>query len=531
VTGSRGPLPGTRPPEAAGTADETWFRPVFLALLALQVVPLWTTRFLPMTDLPQHLGLIWILHNLNDPSFRFHEYFAVRPGLRPYGGYYWVADILTYLMPLETANRLLLTAYAAGLAGSAVWLARAAGRSRWLALFALPLTCSYEFYVGFVSHLAAVALMVGALAAYATRLQGGIPGRRWDVALVALPLACMATHVLPYSFFVASLGVMIAVFPGRRVHTLARAAPSLAVFTWSIGSFLRGHGGGAISLEPEPLLSRLAGFDRAVLNQFRGGLDSAILLALAAVWVWGLAAARGGPAIAGPRGRRWLLPILAAGALGGYLFMPTHLLLAQFIAPRYATMFCLLLALSAPLAEGTPPRTWRSALVALCAASALYVGMQFHRFDREAGDFRALAQKVEAGSCVGTILGYMDSGVMNLPGMYNHFGLYLTVWRGAIPGYTFAGESHIPLVYLRRDGSPAAWYHDAALPVIREDMPAYYIEQGTLFPAYGGFYRYFLVPRSRDIRDLFGDYASILVKVGEAGPLALYLNPAGGCGR
>lgn len=116
------------------------------------------------------------------------------------------------------------------------------------------------------------------------------------------------------------------------------------------------------------------------------------------------------------------------------------------------------------------------------------------------------------------------------PGLYNHFAGYISLWRGAIPGNTLAGMPHQPLAYRRADGSQASGYVDAAFPVILEHEPPHYISRGTLYLAYGGFYRYFLVPRARDIHQLFRAGAIHLVKLGESGPLALYENPQGRCG-
>lgn len=280
-------------PEAGGE-DKRLFMFAFPVLLMLGLTPLWIVTYLPMTDLPQHLALINILHNLNDPAMRFHEYFTVRAEFTPYLGYYWTVHLLAYLVPIEVANRMFLSAYVAGLAGASVWLARTLDRSRWLALFALPLAYSYLFYVGFINSLAGQALLVAALAAYGDRLQGRIRGRAWDMVLVVLPLACLATHVQPYTFFMAALAVMVVVFPGHRLSTLARCAPSFALFScWLLRLLMNAPAGAAAPRYSvsEPLGARLAGFNQAVLDQFRDHLDTTLFVAFAALWVWGLIAA------------------------------------------------------------------------------------------------------------------------------------------------------------------------------------------------------------------------------------------------
>lgn len=519
----------------AADADEPEFRPVFLALVAASVLPLWVARFLPMVDLPGHLALINVLHHLHDPSLRFGEFFAARPEFTPYLGFYWTVHLLSYVLPVEVAARLFLTAYAIGLPVATLGLVRALGRSRWLALFALPLTYTFELYIGFINYIAALALLVGSLAVYAARLRGRFAGRGWDAAMVLLPLACMATHVQPYSFFVAGLAVMLFAYPGFRARAMAMAAPSLALFLWWMRPFLGGGEGGVpmtAGARSDPFATRVGGFSGFVLDEFTDGLDTWILVALAAVWTWGLWAALRGPRAAErPWRERLVAPVLAAGAIGGYFLTPTHMKLMQFIHPRYATLSCLLLAAAVPLAAGAAPRAWRNALIAVCGAASLYLVVQFRRFESEAGDFRALAEKVAAGSCVAGISGYFQSGVVRDPGAYYHFPGYVSVWRGALPGYTFADTRHSPLFYKRRDGTQADGAWDAAMPFIPEYMQQRHLRGGSVYPAYGGFYRYFLVPKNRALGEIFGPFAGQLGKLGESGTLALYENPAGRCGQ
>ncbi len=512
--------------------EETSFRPVFLILVGLSILPLWVSRYLPMVDLPQHLALINIFHHLDDPDLPFGRFFDARPGFTPYLGYYWTLHLISYLVPLEIANRLFLTAYASGLAGATLALVRALGKSRWLALFSLPLIYTFEFHIGFVSYLAALALLVAALALYAVRLQGRLTGRGWDLLLVALPAACLATHPQPYAFFAAGLAVMIAAFPGRRLATFLRALPSLLLFAWWLRPLL---GGGATApaltagARSDPFPARLSGVGGYLLDQFTDRLDSAILLGFAALWIWVMAAALRGPAEEGAWREAWVSALLAGGAIAAYLLMPTHMDLMQFIHPRYATLACLLLAVAVPLAPGKAPGSWRLALVALCAAHSIYLIAQFRRFDAEAGDFRALAARVEPKSCVGAIAGYMDTGVLRDPGAYVHFAGYVSLWRGAVPGYTFAYTRHSPIAYRKTDGSIASGARDAALPQI--GPRAGLIPPDALYAAYGDFYRYFLIPAARDPADLFGSNAGRLARLGASGPLALYFNPAGRCGE
>src|SRR6185436_10338164 len=99
-----------------GVQRRAWIdRGVYAAAVALGVLPLWVTSKLPLVDLPQHLHLISVLHRLGDPSTLYPQLFESRGQLTPYLGYYHAVSLLNWLLPLETANRVFLSAYVAGL--------------------------------------------------------------------------------------------------------------------------------------------------------------------------------------------------------------------------------------------------------------------------------------------------------------------------------------------------------------------------------------------------------------------------------
>jgi hypothetical protein len=96
-----------------------------------------------------------------------------------------------------------------------------------------------------------------------------------------------------------------------------------------------------------------------------------------------------------------------------------------------------------------------------------------------------------------------------------------------VPGYSFAETRHSPLTFSRRDGSRAEG--SPSYPVTTSHRR--HLRSRTAYRAYGAFYRYFLIPRHRDPAAIFGADASRLSLVAEGGPLALYENAAGRCGR
>jgi hypothetical protein len=131
---------------------------VWIVALICGVAPLWATQAIPLVDLPQHLHLISVLHRIDDASTLFPEWFARRPELTPYLGYYYVVSGLNWLMPLELANRVFLSLVIAGLPLSLAFLLRSLNRPAWPALLAMPFAYGDSFAWGFINYCAALPL-------------------------------------------------------------------------------------------------------------------------------------------------------------------------------------------------------------------------------------------------------------------------------------------------------------------------------------------------------------------------------------
>ncbi|HET9452563.1 MAG TPA: hypothetical protein VFO83_16855, partial [Aggregicoccus sp.] len=135
-------------------------RLLYAAALLCGVLPLWVGAHLPMVDLPQHLHLISALHRLEDPTTLYPQLLQARGELTPYLGYYYVVSGLSWLLPLELANRLFLSLYVAGLPLALAFLLRTLARPAWPSLLALPFAYGDSFGWGFVNYLAALPLAV-----------------------------------------------------------------------------------------------------------------------------------------------------------------------------------------------------------------------------------------------------------------------------------------------------------------------------------------------------------------------------------
>ena len=116
-----------------------------------------------MLDYPQQLAMAAILRWLGDPARGFQTVYETALG-RPQGLFEVLTAGLAWVLPIETAGRLVVSLSLAAVLPAAVALCRRTGRPDWYALLALALTYNHAFYWGFVDNLLAYPLVLGGLA-------------------------------------------------------------------------------------------------------------------------------------------------------------------------------------------------------------------------------------------------------------------------------------------------------------------------------------------------------------------------------
>ncbi len=211
-------------------AKFSWERVAWGLALLIGVVPLWVCHSVPMVDLPQHLQLISALHRLNDPTTLYPELLAQRPEFTPYLGYYYCVSALNWLLPLETANRVFLTAYVMGLPLSLGFLLRSLRRPAWPALLAIPFAYGDNFGWGFINYLAALPLGVLTCALF-VRAIDDVPNRRRWAALMGVSLvSVLAFHVQIFMWLAVALPFLLVTTPAPEgTHWRARVPALLGV--------------------------------------------------------------------------------------------------------------------------------------------------------------------------------------------------------------------------------------------------------------------------------------------------------------
>ena len=147
-------VPGLPSPRLAGPGKgDRRFWAAFAACAAAALVPLWSVRYLPMADLPQHAAQVSIWLHLDDPVMGFEVHWFV-----PYLVPYLVPLAIARWVGIVVAMKVLVTLAVLGLPLATLRLVLRRGGDPWWALWGFPLAFGMSFYWGFVSFIAAAPL-------------------------------------------------------------------------------------------------------------------------------------------------------------------------------------------------------------------------------------------------------------------------------------------------------------------------------------------------------------------------------------
>ncbi len=184
------------------------------AFLCMALWPLWSARFPPMQDYPQHLFQTQVLRAHNDPAFDYNRYYEFR--LRPvYATFFLTTLFFAKFVPIETAGKLSLSLYPVLIAIIVVRLGRRLGRevAPWGALLFFPLAFNQQYFLGNINYFLSLPLLILILLDYEDLL-GGTLGAWPFVRHSFWQVALFMTH--PFTFDVYVSLAVVAAFMARR---------------------------------------------------------------------------------------------------------------------------------------------------------------------------------------------------------------------------------------------------------------------------------------------------------------------------
>ena len=451
--------------------------------LACGVAPLWAGG-LPLVDLPQHLHLISVLHRLSDPTTLFPETFGIRPVVTPYLGVYYCVSLLNWLVPLQTAMRLFLTAYVAGLPLALAFLLRSLRRPAWPALLAIPFAYGDSFAWGFLNYCSALPLTFLSLGLFVRTLEDPARRRTWAIAQAVTLCGVLLFHVQAFAYLAAALPLLLLstrapedaqrtlpwashLWKSRRAALLS-VVPGVALFAVWVGSrfgepqeiaYGQPWKAWGPMLSPQNLAWHSAQDNQHNLVPLLGNLlaDGADMRAV--YLAFGLAAlgvvaalVLGREALEG-RLARFRIVALCALALALYFLLPADIYgYVYYLNWRFTHLFAALAVACVPALEARG----RRALLALAAlvgpVTAWPLARAFAAYEVEARAVESLAAYAPAKPRVMGLVYRTQSPLVTHP-VHLHEAATVARLAGGLTNFSFATTPHSPLMY-RGDAPP-----------------------------------------------------------------------------
>ena len=457
---------------------------MFVLVGVFSLLPVWGVRYLPLLDMPQHLSVIHILHYFDDPAFNYQQYLELEPMLTTYLVYYYGADLLAYVMSVESASKVFISLYILGLPLSVIYALRVFGRNPWLGLLAFPLAFSYPFYMGFISYCLSIPLLIAGLGLWESLLRR--PTRR-RMILVGLhgPLLFF-THSLTFMLMMCIVVLLLLFHEIRRPRLLLKRAmlalPGLGFFgIWFMKQFAGGAGpagmhertlmlGGTSAFfgaSYRAVSTKLHKLPQNLTTNLTGEAEDWILvywlLIVFAFFLVGLRLARSGEpgetaASSGAEPRGWFyrsrLEIIVWGFFGLYFIVPMSISGVWAISPRIPILCALLLIL---LLHLPAVNKWLKLafipVVLLGCASGLNTYVHFLAFQKEVGPLWKVIAPLDNGKKVFSLM-YNRSSDYVSKAAYLHFACYYMLEKGGMTSFSFVRNPAVPIRQINPEAFP-----------------------------------------------------------------------------
>lgn len=436
--------------------ESWWLTITFWSATAAYAISFWLCRFPPCVDYPQHLAIGAVIGRMMEPGSPERALYDVHP-FTYNGGFHFAVALLSKLVAVETAGKLLLSLIPLLVAASSLAWMRWSERPRWYAFFVLPFSFGHVVGWGFVNYALAAPVGVLALVGWLRYREGR---RAMGYAAAGLTLVVAVTHVFATLCTVVCVAVaFLAAEPppsrqglGRYLLRAARGAlPMLPAGLYSILVY-RVHrvapnadwapAGDGADYTAWSKLHRFTDFSVGNLASHADTRLFSLLLAvlfglfLAAFFFRG--ASRGGP----PR-----VPLVLAIVWSFLLLItPRVWMSTAFIFERVPPWTVLFIAGAAP----TPARWSRAVLsvsAALLACAMAGTAIQAMRSIPDERDADAIIDAIPPGARVLAVMKDHDAQPIIERPIYLHFAAYHVVRRPGELAFSFTRFGSLPLSY------------------------------------------------------------------------------------
>ena len=199
------------------------FTGAFVLSAAAALLPLWSVKYPPMVDLPQHAAVVFLLQHFFDPAYGFHEIFELDL-FSPYLFGHALGRLFAAAMPVPAAMKAVVSLALVALPAAMLHLFRRAGSDVWGALLGFPLAYGFAFYWGFTNYLLAVPVGLAFVAAGLGYARA--PSRTHGLALALFAFVLYFCHALAFALCVPIVGLwVLSLADGGRKQALLRLWP------------------------------------------------------------------------------------------------------------------------------------------------------------------------------------------------------------------------------------------------------------------------------------------------------------------
>ena len=144
---------------------QTWYFVVALFSI-ISLWPIWSVRFPPMQDYPQHISQVQVLSEYGNPDYDYKDNFLADLKPAPYATFYAITLFLTTFFTTETAGKAAISLYILLIT---FFLFKIAGQSRagsmpWGIFLLFPFAFNQQYFLGNLNYLFSLPILLWALA-------------------------------------------------------------------------------------------------------------------------------------------------------------------------------------------------------------------------------------------------------------------------------------------------------------------------------------------------------------------------------
>lgn len=409
---------------------EEYFWWAFLLCAAASLVPIWSVKYLPMVDLPQHAAQVSILRNYNDPAFGFSEHFRLHL-ITPYAFAYYLAYLFAHLFSVAISMKIVVSMAVVSLPLALYVLLRKTQGDPWWSLIGFSAGFGYNFLWGLFNFM--VALPLGVICITQGLEFAMRPSLRNGVFLGMWMMAVFMCHGIVFAMCATINGLIILWFAPRFrlvfAHFATLAIPCFVAFLWYLDP------GNRMPQIGSHLIWNLSAFERVpeffgALLSFQGD-DLATRLSFLLL----------GAVLVGSRlsfiRKSYLLIFVCVVSI--FMASPYFAFGHSLIYPRLASFVFITGLMVFTKTENTVRRViCHGILIGVTIVWMAVLSVRFHGFNLEARGFDEVMKNVEPNRrLLGMIFDRGSAFVPNTP--FDHFEGWYQTEKGGLLDFSFGG--------------------------------------------------------------------------------------------